>query len=437
MILFDYLKLGNYAIGLVEIALYCMFASFFLTKKPIDNSKKIGFLLTLGLALFGVLGLPLSPLRILIVHIIFFMCQLLLFRGHWLKRLLIVIGWFACIMVSDLLIIELFYRYYELYPKDSIQFKTYWILTGVAGKVISFMIIHMVYRLIKDRGRTLNFTVLATYLAPLISIYVIDLVIKCILTMPYLSVYDSFHIVAASIGLLISNVFTWNICNALIEKERQRQHYALYQEKIKSQYEYYRRQEKREEESRRLWHDIKNHIQCMHELIHQGHSDEAAQYLASLEQDITRLQGSIRTGHLIVDAILTEKYNRALYYQIKSVIKVDARNLDFIDDLHLCIIYSNLLDNAIEACEKVEKERREILITTKTENGFTVISVENANNGQIIKEDGKFITTKKDKCWHGIGLSNVTKVVQEYNGELKVIYNENYFKVKIILPYMA
>ncbi|WP_207708370.1 ATP-binding protein, partial [Paraclostridium sordellii] len=142
------------------------------------------------------------------------------------------------------------------------------------------------------------------------------------------------------------------------------------------------------------------------------------------------------SGSMIVDSILK---NKVLVCEEKSIdfdINVDFSKNEFMDMIDICIIFSNIIDNAIEACEKIEIPNldKEIRLYSKYIDEFCIIVIENTKTNEIIKNNTSFLTSKKDSSIHGIGLNNVRKSVEKYSGELVTSYSNNKFTLKIMIP---
>lgn len=202
------------------------------------------------------------------------------------------------------------------------------------------------------------------------------------------------------------------------------------------QYEYYLSSEKTYLESRKLWHDMKNHLMCIDSLISSKEYDEAIQYLDNIRGLAETLSYSVKTGNNILDIIINNKAVEAKKNNIDMSIKVnfpDNINMEFID---ICTIYGNAIDNAIEACKEIKDEsvNKRIAIKTTLVNSFLVIRITNTFSGEIKKDGQEIITTKQDKSCHGIGLKNIRYAVEKYEGELKIDYTETEFNLTIIVP---
>lgn len=429
------LNIGSLTVGMVEFIIGCRLAGIFLEEKDIPQWKVITCFIGVGCILMGLyVTIGVSLLMTLIVLTLLFMVHLLLFEGHIHKRLLVIILFCATSVLSDYSILVVFGKYRMLYPQASLAFATYWTLMGIGSKVISFMAVNIIYRMTKCKERGFQLIEFMLHVTPFVTIYTIDLVMRSILVSPDIEVKNMISAILASIGLLLTNVFTWSVFDTLMKNERHTQLYLRYQENIKKQYEFYRNQEVKEESTRQIWHDINNHLHCVKELIRNGYNTEATDYFVTLEKNIAMLRGDIHTGHLIIDTILTDKYTTAIAYGIKMVIKVQGGLAKGIEDMDLCTIYGNLLDNAIEACRKVEQNTREILVRTEQVNQFILIEVINSKCEEIVEKNGRLMTTKQIKEGHGIGLSSVRQVVHKYEGELLIDYDEHTFKVQMFIP---
>ncbi len=181
-----------------------------------------------------------------------------------------------------------------------------------------------------------------------------------------------------------------------------------------------------DEELRRFRHDYKNHMIVVNAYLERGKIDEAREYLNSLNNSINGVLNKIKTGNFVSDAILNSKAVTAA----KSSIEFSFNGMipsKGITDEDLCTILSNLIDNAIEACEKIP-DKKVIDIESGISNGFFILSVSNPTGNKI---NPKLKTTKKDKKNHGIGLKNVERALKKYNGVMTADISENTFTADI------
>lgn len=145
------------------------------------------------------------------------------------------------------------------------------------------------------------------------------------------------------------------------------------------------------------------------------------------------------TGNPTLDAILNHFMARAKAEQIDIV----CHNLHFpehttLKDTDLTIIFGNCIENAMEASLSVEAKNRYIGITSNIQGNFIVFVFENAYTGNPEKDrnTGLFLSSKRGKKKSGIGLLSIKHIVEEYHGDIDISFDENKFKVKILLQYI-
>lgn len=181
-----------------------------------------------------------------------------------------------------------------------------------------------------------------------------------------------------------------------------------------------------DEELRRFRHDYRNHMIVVNAYLESGKTAEAREYLNTINGGINGVLNKIKTGNFVSDAILNSKAVSAAKFdtQISFSGRVPSEGISSED---LCTILSNLIDNAIEACEKVAG-RKKIEIESGEANGFLILSV---SNPTVNGANPKFRTTKKDKLNHGIGLKNVERAIKKYNGKLDLGKNGELFTANV------
>ena len=102
------------------------------------------------------------------------------------------------------------------------------------------------------------------------------------------------------------------------------------------------------------------------------------------------------------------------------------------EPVDICILFSNLIDNAIEACCKVQDERYLQINVTDSPN-ILMLTLRNPMTGELLKDGEGLKTTKEEKNKHGIGLQNVEEIVRKYNGEYYYETQEYEFIIKLVL----
>lgn len=205
---------------------------------------------------------------------------------------------------------------------------------------------------------------------------------------------------------------------------------------IEQEKEYYQKEaviiQKKQELVRQFRHDWKNRLQILNEIAEHGNLTELKKYLAELELRTKEQEMFSNTGNLIIDSIINSKLQDAKEMGIEvkaSVILPETIELNTDD---MVVIFGNLLDNAIEACEKVNFSKY-IKLFMSYEEGCIIISIKNSFDQIINKVRGEFITRKKDKVLHGIGIKSVENTIEKYNGIIEFNSEGKEFSVDIMI----
>ena len=190
----------------------------------------------------------------------------------------------------------------------------------------------------------------------------------------------------------------------------------------------------RDEDVRRLHHDMKNHLLAI-EKMSEGGSERINEYIGSLIGELEPYERLVETGNELLNGILSEKLAMAKSKNISLEIQADCSDLGFVSDTDLCTIFGNALDNAIEACEKVEPaEDRVIRVKSESLAGNAFITVTNSCVGTVDISGGIPITTKKDKSMHGIGIRSIKRTLEKYSGDLHMKTENGRFTLTVALP---
>ena len=193
---------------------------------------------------------------------------------------------------------------------------------------------------------------------------------------------------------------------------------------VELQLRHYEKLEKINIKIRRFRHDYTNHMNCLGAMLKAERYAEAADYIGSIAGRFPSGEFLFKTGNYIADAILTDKQETSEKDNIKIIF--DGCITDKINNTDLCIILSNALDNAIEACEKINGEK-EISVYGNFQQGYFVLIIKNPSENILAINNASPVTSKDDKVYHGFGLSNIRFVVDKYNGTMRISSENNFF----------
>lgn len=183
-------------------------------------------------------------------------------------------------------------------------------------------------------------------------------------------------------------------------------------------------------------HDYHDHIQTMKAYLAMGRLEELSDFLIELDKDLTTVDTVIKTGNVMIDAILNSKISLA---KTKGI-RVDAKAIVPeklkmpVSEVDLSLVIGNLMDNAMEACDKIPDEKeRFIRIYIDILKGQFYIYIMNSAD-RMGKRTGKIYASTKEGNGHGFGLMRIDKVVDRYHGYLERQDEEGVFVTEVMLP---
>lgn len=179
-------------------------------------------------------------------------------------------------------------------------------------------------------------------------------------------------------------------------------------------------------------HDYHNHLQVMEAQIALENYDELEIYLDELERDLDGVDTYVKSGNLMADAILNSKLTLAKERDIRINCKVKLPEQLAVADVDLCVILGNLLDNAIEACEQIEEDKRFLRIYMIVNKSQLYISIQNGAKEELNFNERNYITNKRGS--HGFGMRRVKAMVDKYSGYLNLANEPGIFAAEVTMP---
>lgn len=183
----------------------------------------------------------------------------------------------------------------------------------------------------------------------------------------------------------------------------------------------------------RIYHDMKNHIAVLSALMEDDDPGPARQYIHKIQKPIRELEQKRYTASRIVNIIMNDKVRRAEAAGISLHVKALEVGRNAVEDMDWCTILANLLDNAIEACEKVSEEERRIDFYLVQKDSIIILKISNPYSRVIQAEGDRLRSRKRNKALHGIGLESVRNSVEKYNGTFEFSYEGEVFRVSVML----
>lgn len=240
-------------------------------------------------------------------------------------------------------------------------------------------------------------------------------------------------LIIIAIVLVAINIGVFWLIKDILRREIKIQENRILKLKIKSQTNLYHSISENFDKQKKSTHEYKNNLLCMQALIQDKEYEKLENYLEKINVKLKKEINAIDTNNIIINAIINTKYQEAIEKNIVFVVEVNDLSFLRIQEEDIVIILSNLLNNAIEGCEKC-KTKKVIKLKFILENKQVILSVANTYKGEVFMEGNIFKTTKENEEEHGIGMYNIVDTIQKYHGSYVIKNNESEFKVSIIIP---
>lgn len=289
------------------------------------------------------------------------------------------------------------------------------------------LIIEKIITIHKNAEAAHNFPLI---LIPVCSITVIGLLI-------YSDAYTDRGIAIVSIGLLIVNFLMLYLYNLLLRSITQKYEMEMLRQKVQIYANQLDIIMQGEERIKALRHDMKHHLNELMLLANRYGIAEMQEYIERMGMFIQNPNEIITSGNMEIDSVLNYMLRKAKDELETVIVKVILPE-EVKHSFDINVLIGNLLENAIEAARQTDKKYLSIYIALK--RGVLKVKIENSfiTSNMIggTQKENIFLSTKALKEQHGIGLKNVKKIVEKYNGTMNVVRQNDIFCVSLIL-YMS
>lgn len=234
--------------------------------------------------------------------------------------------------------------------------------------------------------------------------------------------------------VLASSIIIIILFRRIIKENKLKSQNELIKNKLDMQYEHYLSIQESHMKVKKLYHDINNHIYCIDNL--KNNNKEINEYVNNLKDEIKEFKSIYNTKNMILDIIINEKSTICTKKGIKFICDINFSKVNFIKPIDVSSIFTNILDNAIEACDKINDENinKYIRIKGTITKSFFVIKCENSKVNSITINKNILLTDKMDKFIHGIGIQSIKSSLQKYDGELLFEDQKDKFILNIYIP---
>jgi len=301
------------------------------------------------------------------------------------------------------------------------------ILTVLMTKIILFYVCRLILK-IKHSHRLDNNTLGMLIINPLISVLSLAFLMKA--TVEYEEIKG--YILIGMLSIIISNIVTYFFCCEMNKQNEAKIRVKLLEKQNENALKSIEDSKAFVSQMRTVKHDIKNQLVTIANYIDSEKYEKAGDYIKSLTDNY--LPGSREYINTDCDAFNAVINTKAIQCEAKGIfleVKLSGEIRWYVKSVDLVGILGNLLDNAIEACEKTNIKR--ICVEVSHKGDYLQLTVINTIASSVLKNNEQLATSKPDKAEHGIGLKSVKSIMKKYDGFWNFEETENEFKVSIFL----
>lgn len=287
-------------------------------------------------------------------------------------------------------------------------------LITIGGKLIYFLAVFVMKKVHKKRNISSEKSSLILAIMPIITVLCIVMV--------YPLTLDRRVFTAIYIGAISVNFITITVNELVISKNRKIRMLENENYKNSVELEEYKTIKEKYEHSRIMNHDFREYLNILKTLISED-IQKAQEYVGTVEKECEDSKIEKYSDNDILNILLIRKKKECEENGIKLNITSTNPKLDFIDGMDTVAIFSNLINNAIEACSN--SVRKDIFIDLYTvNNAFSVIKVENYADKEPIVIEGMLRSGKDDGNSHGIGIKSINNSLSKYDGKMSWSYDK-------------
>ena len=405
--------LGN----IVYTYIMYMFSNIFFDKEKTNGSLE--FLLYLGYYIIhSTLHLTINnPIANTLSSLLPFFAITFIYKSSILKK---VLATSASYVIAQLLEIFIFIAFdilkiESIYKQDFIYF------------VLLLSIVNLLSRFFSPQHKKAG-----TFTTDLPLVYYITIIfvpLGSIMVISFLKLNLSTFVVATF--LLFINVDIYYLYDRLISYYAKKHENEIYKNQRSAYINELKNMERSQLQTRLLKHDMDNHILKMQHLLKNHEYEKLEEYLSETKSFIETDEKIIDCGNASIDGMLNYKLSHLKGMNVETDFNISVPSDIQISDFDLNIVLANLLDNSLEAIERLpDNDSKKLSIDISCKQGYFKMIIGNTFDGSVLQK-GK--TNKKDSTNHGIGLIGVERTVKKYDGSMKTEISEDWFEVSLLM----
>lgn len=417
----------------IEFFALLKIADTILDRLPISKTRDvfITLLFLLGTILFSCFfNLGTTAIKLLVASAWCFIMLMFRYRGKIFRKIFVIVIYNLFTYSIDIGVL-IFLMYFTKKTVLELTTSTYGALSGIAISRSILIIFAFLFNRYYINHKTKE-KMSALKWCQLLIVPVCLLLNLAVVLFQVIDETGTNFMVLADVIFLLLATFSYLYLEEQVEYEqRKKNEYQILQDEMRRRMEQAEIYQENFENQRAMIHDFNHHLCTIEELLRKENHVQAMNYMNQVLDNELTISEVITTENSILDALLNYKYSVAKKHLIAMQFDITSFHELPCEESEMVILIGNLLDNAIEACQKI-KGRKIICFKWIDDSEMILCSVRNTVEHDVEIQDGELETTKKEKQLHGYGLKNVRHIVNKSGGISELACKDGWFQYTII-----
>lgn len=413
--------------ALAEMGIICIYFNKLMKSKPTYLWQKIlGYLLAAVVMAFCSVTFEMPVLLLMVTFVLLIFLTLVFYDEKIINKIFYSFMYIVVILIVDPVFVGISYVSNIFTYESLFQNGIGRIIGMLISKVLYLWISAALARILtkKVRGLPLKYWI-SILLTPIISI-----IILYGMTIPMLEHEESNILIiyiVSIIGIIYMNISMFNFFDGYSKQIK----LSFMETVAEREADNYRSLKISYQEMKKLKHDFKNELDTLNQLISEQKYEIAEAHLSELSSFVDKSAAVCYTGNEAVDSLINIKMKTAKQYNIKVIIKIKIQTSLNANSMELCRIFGNALDNAIEACCKINNDiQKFICISIKEIDENMLVEISNTAAEVDITN---LISTKPEKGLHGYGIHSIQSSADRIGGTLHFKYDNGVFVMRLLI----
>lgn len=422
------MNIGWTIIDSINIILELTIAQVYFSKFLNENSKKLWryfvfYPITFTAMLLCVCFNVLPIVQMFVTIFTTFLTAVVLFKDTFWKKALLSLLFLCFTLITETIVFVLLTKFSG---ENAGLPGTPRLIGMIATKLVMFWLIIYVSDILEHKINRLP----AKYIFLIILTPLSSLLLECVIdSLVTNNVFEDQFIIYFILGSIIYlNIAVFDFINTYLNQVD----FEVAKQMLSQEQKNYIRLQEHEKELRSIKHNLIHIISGVNS-TNSMKSNNSDSMVSDLNNMISQISSVVYSGNVCIDAVLNDKFRVCSNKDIKYHTKISIDEI-YIKQIDLFILLGNALDNAIEACDKMDKQRKKFInIDMRSDNDYLIIQIQNSTESKDNSNIVNFTSSKKDKINHGYGLKSIEAIVDSYDGIMKTNIEKEMFLLDIVM----